>query len=254
MPHFPSINIRTGGIDKMLNAYKVTIGGTNNNLTDGKKIYWKNVRQLVQQLADNEEANFKTETKQRDKKEKIFLPDETPEDKLRKFDSLPLYERETEKYINPFKQNWQSRYYKSLFNIDINEIRKKQICINYLEGLEWTMKYYTTGCPDWRWCYNYHYPPLFQDLIHYVPYFDTEFVENKAPSPVSELVQLCYVLPKQSLHLLPEKIYDSLIEKHNDWYKSNCDFIWAYCRYFWEAHVDLPYIDINELEDFIKKS
>ena len=44
MPHFPSVNIRTGGVDKMLNAYKATIGGTNENLTNGKKIYWKNVR------------------------------------------------------------------------------------------------------------------------------------------------------------------------------------------------------------------
>ena len=38
MPHFPAINIRTGGVDKMLNAYKHVIGSTNENLTDGKKI------------------------------------------------------------------------------------------------------------------------------------------------------------------------------------------------------------------------
>ena len=47
MPHFPSVNIRTGGVDKMINAYKATIGGTEDNLTDGTKIYWKNVRKLV---------------------------------------------------------------------------------------------------------------------------------------------------------------------------------------------------------------
>ena len=41
MPHFPSVNIRTGGVDKMLNAYKATIGNTNENLTNGKIIYWK---------------------------------------------------------------------------------------------------------------------------------------------------------------------------------------------------------------------
>jgi 5'-3' exonuclease len=42
MPHFPALNIRTGGVDKMIQAYKATIGGTNDNLTDGKKIIWKN--------------------------------------------------------------------------------------------------------------------------------------------------------------------------------------------------------------------
>ena len=254
MPHFPSANIRTGGVDKMLNAYKATIGGTNENLTDGKKIYWKNVRKLVEFLAANEEEFFKSETKLRDRRGKYQLPDETPEDKFKKFDAIPTYERTLEKYINPFTNNWQYRYYKSLFSVEIDENRKKQICINYLEGLEWTMKYYTTGCADWRWCYNYSYPPLFSDLIHYVPYFDTEFVENIQPKPVSELVQLCYVLPTQSLDLLPEKLYKSLIKNHMDWYNSDCTFVWAYCRYFWESHVNLPHIDINELEKFVNEN
>lgn len=254
LPHFPAVNIRTGGIDKMLNAYKATIGGTSENLTNGVKIFWKNVRKLVQHLADNEEQYFKNEAKLRDRREKNAMPDITPEDKLKKFDSLPSYDREMEKYINPFKPNWQNRYYKVLFDLYPDDVRKKQISTNFLEGLEWTMKYYTLGCPDWRWCYNYNYPPLLCDLIHYIPYFDTEFIEYKKPAPVTELVQLCYVLPKQNLHFLPENIYNNILKKHSDWYKSDCKFIWAYCRYFWESHVELPKIDINELEKFIENN
>ena len=246
MPHFPSVNIRTGGVDKMLNAYKATIGSTNENLTNGKQIYWGNVRKLVQHLADLEEEHFKAESRLRDKRERMRIPDETPEDKIKKFDALPTYERVVEKYIDPNTPNWQSRYYKSLFDIDIDDVRKKQICINYLEGLEWTMKYYTTGCPDWRWCYNYNYPPLFSDLLKYVPFFNIEFVENKKPTPVSELTQLSYVSPKESLNLLPPKLHERLIK--TNWYRNDCDVIWAYCRYFWEAHVLLPEIDIDELE------
>ena len=251
MPHFPSVNIRTGGVDKMLNAYKATIGGTNDNLTNGKKIFWKNVRKLVQHLADIEEDNIKMETKNRDRRSKNHIPEFTPEEKYSKFESIPTYERTIEQFINPYKPNWQLRYYKTLFDIVIDETRRKQICINYLEGLEWTMKYYTSGCSDWRWCYKYDYPPLFCDLIHYIPFFETEFIENKKPAPVTELVQLCYVLPRQSLILLPEKLYNNLITKRLHWYKSDCEFVWAYCRYFWESHVQLPHIDINELEEFV---
>ena len=254
MPHFPSVNIRTGGVDKMLNAYKATIGGTNENLTDGKKIYWKNVRKVVQHLADLEEEFIKKETKLRDRREKYAMPNRTPEEQFKRFDSIPTYERIMEKYINPFNTNWQQRYYMSLFDCYPEEEKKKEICTNYLEGLEWTMKYYTTGCPDWRWCYKYNYPPLFTDLIHFVPYFEKEFIQPKEARPVSELVQLCYVLPKQSLHLLPEKLYKALTDKRSHWYRSDCQFIWAYCRYFWESHVDLPYIDIDELEDFVKEN
>ena len=251
MPHFPSINIRTGGVDKMINAYKATIGLTNENLTNGKVIFWKNVRTLVKYLADLEETHFKNEMKLRDKREKNNLPSDTPDNVFKKFDVIPTYERELEKYINPYKTGWQNRYYKVLFNIDIDETRRKQICMNYLEGLEWTMKYYTRGCPDWRWCYNYSYPPLLTDLVNFIPYFETELIENKKPRPVSELVQLCYVMPKQSLKLLPEKLYNSLIENKNHWYSSECEFVWAFCRYFWESHVQLPDIDIDELEKFV---
>ena len=255
MPHFPAINIRTGGIDKIIMAYKATLGGTNENLTDGKKIYWKNVRKMIKFLADQEENYLKSEARLRDKKDKsTIFKTETPEDIYKKFDVIPTYERDLEKCINPYKDGWQQRYYKRLFNVEITEERKKQICINYLEGLEWTMKYYTTGCPDWRWCYNYNYPPLLSDLIEYIPYFDKEFIENKPSKPVNELVLLSYVLPQQSLNLLPDKLYKSLLTYHSNWYKTDCEFIWAYCRYFWESHVQLPHIDIDELEDFVIKN
>lgn len=253
MPHFPALNIRTGGIDKMLQAYKATIGTTNEILTNGKTIYWKNVRKLVKFLADNEEEFFKQEHKIRDKREKHILPDNTPQDKLKNFISIPSYQRTTEKYINPYKQNWQFRYYKSLFELNIDQERRKQICTNYLQAIEWNMKYYTVGCPDWRWCYNYNYPPLLQDLIHFIPYFETEFIENKPQNPVSELVQLCYVMPKQSLLFLPEKLFKALISHKSDWYQTVCDFSWSYCKYFWEAHPNLPHIDIYEIETFVEK-
>jgi 5'-3' exonuclease len=265
LPHFPSLNIRTGGIFKMMNAYKATIGGTKDYLFDPiqKKIIWKNVRKLVSFLADLEEEHFKQEMKLRDKRDKsdknqniyISKNNKNPEDTLKYYESIPTYERTIEKFINPFKENWENRYYKSLFFTDINDNKKKEICINYLEGLEWSMKYYNSSCPDWKWTYKYHYPPLLKDLIHYIPYLDKEFISfNANLVPVSESVQLCYVLPKHSLYLLPEKLHNKLIREKNKWYEDDCEFLWAYCKYFWESHVLLPEIDLEELELFIKEN
>jgi 5'-3' exoribonuclease 1 len=253
MPHFPALNIRTGGIDKMIQAYKDIIGNSDENLTDGKTIYWKNVSKLVRFLSNKEEEFFKQEHKNRDRREKNKLPDNTPEEKLDNFINIPTYQRSVEKYINPYQHNWQFRYYRSLFKINIDDKRRKQICINYLEALEWTMKYYTSGCPDWRWCYKYNYPPLLQDLIHYIPYFETEFIENKKKNHVTQLIQLCYVLPKQSLLFLPDNLYKALITHKNEWYQTDCEFDWSYCKYFWESHPNLPHIDIKELENFVEE-
>jgi 5'-3' exonuclease len=252
MPHFPAVNIRTGGISKMMTAYSATIGCyPNEYLTNGQTIYWKNVKKLVKALADKEEEFLKQESKLRARREASKMPNNTVEDKWKLFENKPTYSRETEKYINVFNLGWQTRYYKTLFDLTIDDVRRQQISINYLQGLEWTMKYYTTGCPDWRWCYQYNYPPLLEDLLHYIPFFESDFIVNKPPNPVNELVQLCYVLPKQSLSMLPKKLYDKLLAEHSDWYSDDCAFIWAYCKYFWESHVDLPHIDINDLEAFV---
>ena len=253
LPHFPAINIRTGGVDKMINAYKATIGNTDEYITDGKIINWNNLRKVVLFLANLEEEFIIKEHRSRNNKEKYLLPENTPEEKYKKFESTPLYERDIEKFINPVKPNWQSRYYNGLFGLTkTDEDKISDIAVNYIQGLEWTMKYYSTGCPDWRWKYKYNYPPLLQDLIKYIPVFNKSFVPEKTPNPVSEIVQLCYVLPRSSLHLLPQKLYFELISKHDEWYKGNCDYIWAYCKYFWESHVEMNDINIDELEQFIQ--
>ncbi len=254
LPHFPALNIRTGGVDKMLNAYKATIGA-NEYISDGKNINWNNLRKVVKFLADLEEEFIITEHKSRNKKERQQYKQQTPEEKFKFFEATPLYNREIEKFIDPFKNGWQSRYYRALHNIksDSDGQQVKDICVNFLEGLEWTMKYYTTSCPNWRWRYKYNYPPLLQDLIKFVPVFDTTFVPIVEPNPVNELVQLCYVLPRSSLTLLPPRLYTELTRKYEHWYKMDCEYVWAYCKYFWESHAEMEEIDLNELENFIEQ-
>ena len=252
MPHFPSVNIRTNGISIVLNAYKKVIGDSDDNLTNGKKIYWKTVRKLIKYLSVNEEKYLQDEHIKRDKQSRRRIHGNSPKDMEDKFMGIPIRERTIEKYINPFDKYWENRYYYMLFDVEIDDMRKQQICVNYLEALEWTMKYYTSGCVDWRWYYKYDYAPLLTDLIKFVPYFDTEFVEVKKKNPIKDLVQLSYVLPASSLNLLPENIWKKLLEKHREMYRLDWKFKWSYCKYFWEAHAIMPEIDIKELEALVK--
>ena len=186
---------------------------------------------------------------------------------LNEFMTIPLYERAVEKYIDPFRANWEFRYYDALFGIDIYSKERSSacrglidrlqlICVNYIEGLEWTMKYYSTGCIDWRWTYKYPYAPLLVDLMRYMPRLDTvlfpgvsgvngDSIEKK---PVRDLVQLCYVLPMASHGLLPHALADKLKRSYSHYYCDKLDFKWSYCKYFWEAHTELPHINISELE------
>ena len=260
LPHFPSINIRTGGIHKLLNAYQNTLSTPTSNhfLICDNKIQWKNVRKLILFLLNQEEKYLHDEMKLRDKQEKNNYYDknssgntDSQEMAYKLFEMTPSKNRTIEKYINPPSEMWEYRYYKILFNIEPDEARIKQICLNYLEGLEWTYKYYSRECPDWRWSYKYSYPPLLKDLYKYIPYFEVDLIGNNKINPVSNMVQLCYVLPLQTLECINKPVCDVLIKYHPEWYNYEDKFVWAFCKYFWECHAELPYININELEHFI---
>jgi 5'-3' exonuclease len=190
---------------------------------------------------------------------------------LTEFMSIPLEERAVERYIDPFRENWEFRYYDALFGVDIyandrgshrggsSVDRLQMICVNYIEGLEWTMRYYSTGCVDWRWTYKYPYAPLLVDLMRYVPHLDTALFPVAAgavgttpvKNPVRDLVQLCYVLPMASHNLLPTPVAEKLKRYYSHYYCDKLDFKWSYCKYFWEAHTELPHIRIAELEQAV---
>jgi len=183
------------------------------------------------------------------------------------FMAIPMQERSVEKYIDPFRENWEYRYYDALFDIDIyassgkggkgrggggggSVDRLQMICVNYIEGLEWTMRYYSTGCVDWRWTYKYPYAPLLVDLMRFMPHMDTALFPGGIPvkNPVRDIVQLCYVLPMASHGLLSPAVAEKLKRSYSQYYCDKLDFKWSYCKYFWEAHTELPHIRISELE------
>ena len=248
MPHFPCMNIRTTGIEILLGAYKNICGSKGKFLLQENKIIWKNVREFISYLSQDENLYLREEYKARNKMEKRYIPNRSPEEKVNYFNLVPIKEREIEKYINPFESHWEERYYKMLFDIEITDERRKQISINFLEALEWNISYYTRGCKDWNWCYKYHYPPLLKDLSKFVPYFDTEFVECKQKNPVSSYTQLAYVLPRNSLDLLPFSIRQKLLIDYSEWYQLDFRFKWSFCKYFWESHIDMPEIDIEKIK------
>jgi len=259
LPHFPALNIRTNGIDLLMNAYKAVLSSKKLSLIADGKIVWKHLRLLIDYLGQQELENIKQEYIHKEKQNKHKKYNTAKKAFEEKLINLPSTDRAIEHYINPQEPGWEARYYHSLFDLRVTAADNEQIkdiCINYLEGLEWNFKYYSSGCVDWRWTYKYHYPPLLVDLIRSIPYFDTTFLgaERLKNTAVSPLVQLSYVLPKQNLHLLPNGLGATLQREHPEWYADKCEFVWAFCRYFWEGHVKLPEINIGDLEHTFGKS
>jgi len=255
LPHFPALNIRTHGIYTLLELYKTTMAGKRGVFfihPETAKIQWKVVKAFLQELAKGEHQAILTEHAARDKMGKRAFPDKTPEERAILFENIPILYRAEETYICPEERGWQDRYYEMAFHT----ADKRKICLNYLEGLEWVFRYYTEGCPHWRWKYDYHYPPLFQDLVQYVPDFDTEFIDSTRGTnrPFHANVQLSYVIPPWNRALLPEAA-KRMVEKTPDYFVDldQLEFQWMFCRYFWESHALLRDIPLSVMEEWDSK-
>ena len=253
LPHFPAMNIRTHGIDVLMNIYRMHIGKHPDYYfisKDTYSIHWKHVGTFISEIAKLEKDLLINEYSVRDKFDKRSMPASTDEEKLEVTLNLPILCRAEEKYICPTEKGWEKRYYKTLFHEEYSIVFLKNLCINYLEGLEWVFKYYSRGCPDWKWKYNYHYPPLFNDLRKYIPHFETDFIHSKSSFAFSPQTQLSFVMPYSQLELLPQPICKFLKTNYAELYPTNYKFQWSFCRYFWESHPILPDIPIQLLEQW----
>lgn len=245
IPHMPALNIRTNGIDHIFDAYNEVVSNKG-SLTIENKINYKFFKKFIDYLKNNEYNYLKHEYQLREKQEertKKYMHSKTDEEKL---DVKPSIERPLEIYINIEETGWQWRYYKTLLDIDIKYHSVKNCCINYLEALEWTLHYYSQGCVNQRWQYHFEYPPLLEDLYKFVPSFETTFLE-KNNNVIDAEAQLAFVLPESCSGLLDE----SMREKMKPFYKEvkEPEFVYAFCKYFWEGHIKLPPLSIELLSN-----
>tara|TARA_A100001015_G_C14957835_1_gene699535 strand:- start:44 stop:1612 length:1569 start_codon:yes stop_codon:yes gene_type:complete len=257
LPHFPALNIRLNGIDIILETFKIVLGKFNKSIINVKNnkeiINWNSFKILIKELAKIEEEVCIKNNNERDKLEKRKQDINDKEERLL---NLPIIDRRIENIISIGKDGWEYRYYWYLFNIEIDDERRKQISFNYLEGLEWVFEYYKGNCKDWRWKYNYNYPPLLKDLQKYIPDFSPhEFLINKKPEYIDAITQLAYVIPRNSLEeVISKNLFKDLIKNCNDFYSLDNKIIWCYCRYFWESHIEFPDIDLKILERIVNKN
>jgi 5'-3' exonuclease len=287
MPHFPALNIRTTGIATLMDAYRAVfkadesiICQTQTTAGPSWSINWANYKRFVAHLAAQETTLIRKEHATRDRQARHMRDTDKEDDVMHDVLMLPMTQRDVERQINPFEPGWERRYYASLCDIHLPQAALERyysslcdihlpqaaldqdpsvaaLCRNYLEGMEWTFRYYTSGCVDWKWSYANHYPPLLADLVKHIPTESTfSFLHVKPKEPIRDVVQLCYVLPRASHALLPPAAERALMQsalrsKYTD--DGSPNFKWAYCKYFWECHTDLPELDIAEIERIVSK-
>ena len=127
--------------------------------------------------------------------------------------------------------------YNALLSVDVS---------SYVCGLNWVLRYYTCGVCD-AWWYSSHSGPLLCDVLKCLDALDVSLCSGERLSCMG-YTQMAYVLPRESLNLLPPKIERFLLENYSELYPSTCEFEWSYCRYLWESKPILPEIPLTLLK------
>ena len=231
MPHFPSLNIRNDGIPYLLEVYKKL----NVDLVD-TSINWNSFRELCLELMKHEDERIQMNIEW---KKKLKVHPLTAEDEL---NVLPVRDRAREEYLG---KNL-SQYNTFLFGQD-----DKNPCTNYLEMLEWTWCYYNGTCKDYYMMYEFSHAPLFKSLVNYIPCFDEELVPMNLEPPPLAISQLLYVLPYQNYELVPMNT-SLVVKQFPNLTETYFPIHYEFCKFFWESHVNFNYINLLELNKYIK--
>ena len=256
LPHSPILNIRTQGIKNTIHCYKETLKHFKGkySLTSKSLIHWDFFRIFCDMVSKNEYTYLKAEIEHRIKKGNILCKSKlSNSDKILK---TPLLQQDNEDLLEIEKPHWQQRYYSILFDEEeVNEAYIRNVCVKYIEGLQWCLLYYSNSCPDTQWYYPYSYPPLFSDLLKYIPSKNSIlFHENTKVTYKHPLEQLCIVLPPKSYNLLPHSIELKMLEMIEE-YGFNVHDIqlqWDFCTYLWEAHPKLFPVFQNTIRNIVQ--
>lgn len=225
----PFLKINKNGMETIANVYKNVFEKRKDYLVEIKKVNDKNIplvnisflNDIFVEFSKMEEFKMREEYERILKKieRKMDEPEDTYEAQKSTFEHSKFYES-----INPFaipelfkvinyqlpKSQWKDQYYNYFFNISPDNPKeyrdfKKTICMEYLKGLEYTIQYYLSGLPSWKWHYPFRVAPMPSDIL---------FALREAPQNLNfkfnldtsytPLQQLSMIIPPQSADALPK--------------------------------------------------
>ncbi len=214
----PGIDIVTGSIEKLIDVYRDTcqMSGHITRLSDGECVFdhkalglfFQNLGALEQQLFDIKAHNINQ-----------YIED-------------PLFNKYNQGGFN--LEGYRREYYATKFPDPVDHV-----CREYIEGLEWVLRYYTGGVPSWKWFYPYNYSPFISDLANIHDYKTKQYGRTV---PYDQFFQLMLVLPPRSMNLLPVPL-NTIYEVFPDLFPTEVTVDAGGKRRDYEAEVLLPAID-----------
>ena len=149
---------------------------------------------------------------------------------------------------------WRERYYQHKLGIAPSDANaRRALCLEYVRGLCWVLRYYYQGVPSWTWYFPYHYAPPATDLNGVGSSWGADpasVCRFELGEPFTPLEQLMAVLPPLSSSALPAPLAKLMCDKSSplaDCYPSTLQLDLNGASASWKAVVLLPFLDAPRL-------
>ena len=148
LPHIPSIEIMTNGIESMLDFYTKNKKYITDNNGLGEIFNYESLLPILKDLEGLEQSLCN---------EKVNNPEYFRDDLLESSSFLVTNEFGQQKCvdINEYREKYMKKHFESSL----------EASLMYLEGMQWVLSYYTLKVPDWEWSYKYDYAPNLTSII-----------------------------------------------------------------------------------------
>jgi len=262
LPHFPTIEIKKGGYDAVINSYVDVFISAKKHIISrdekGKiKIDTLQLYLLIKMLGDIEERFFHE-----------IYPDFLYKESRKRCNALTDYERELWEIENmrnikiddPIrlgvgdKRDWKFRYYEYYFGGSEHQQEIiDDLCKNYLEGLKWVTEYYFDKCCSWRWQYKYLHAPFISDVAEYIikNNIDLNKIVFESDKPIKMSDQLLSVIPPHHVNIIPNSLRQLMINDKSpiiDLFPIEVSLDMLYKDQLWKCIPLVPYLDIERIE------
>eukprot|EP00727_Mastigamoeba_balamuthi_P006198 m51a1_g2198 putative 5 -3 exoribonuclease 2 (865) ;mRNA; r:140646-143739 len=203
LPHVPTLSIHDGGLDALLMAYRCALPKLGGYMTSDGRLSIRRLQRVLRDVAAYEDhmVSFRRKGLRHEQ-----LQSKTPSWMTSSATGeIPhILERGEALESRP----WHEAYYEQKFGTERSPRVASDLALAFLQGVWWTMRYYTQGCPSWTWYYPYYYAPFVCDLADAVD--PDEFTRSvkaiPAGAPFRPVQQLLAVLPPASCKCLPEAV------------------------------------------------
>jgi len=241
IPHILNLNIKNGGLDKLITITELAIK-TNGALVEDNKINQMTLTEIFTKIAETEDIDIITNINKEIERRPRDFTLASQEYAIKNKDSTLI-----DMYNNTKK--WRYYYYKNLFDININNDSTSIISLHFIKGIYWTYNYYKKLDLDYTWYYPYNYPPTAKDISNYLKVNTVDEIKLKGDYLKPEY-QLLLILPIYSIDLIDDNLKKYMTDisaglKHL--YPKEYKIQTLFKTHLWECCPILPIINIDKI-------